>query len=99
MDRTVPGESGKPGRAKALQSPRQRGVIGDRKVDFEQLGKGTKEALGLAKWKMKDHADRERRLDRNVRIGALATRLAAGRSAPGIECGIGEPDGEIAALL
>ena len=59
-------------------------------IDFEQLGKGTKEPLGMAKRKMKDHADRQRCLDRNVRIGALATGLAGDRSTPGIERSIAQ---------
>ena len=68
-------------------------------IDFEQLGKGTKEPLGMAKRKMKDHADRQRCLDRNVRIGALATGLAGDRSTPGIERSIGKPDRQVTTLL
>jgi len=44
------------------------------------------------------HADRQRGLDRDVRIGALASGFAAGRSTPGIEGGIREPDCEVASL-
>jgi hypothetical protein len=34
---------------------------------------------------MEDHADRQRGLDRNVRISALTAWFTAGRSSPGIE--------------
>ena len=37
--------------------------------------------------------------DREVRIGELAAGFAAGRSTPGIECGIREPDCEVATPL
>ncbi len=81
-----------------LQTPRQRGVIRDREIDLEQLCQATEEALGLAKRKMKDHADRQRGLDRDVRIGALAAWFSAGCLVPGIERFIRKPDREVATL-
>jgi len=48
---------------------------------------------------MKDHAERQRSLNRDVGIGALAAGLPARRSTPGIERGIGEPDGHVATLF
>ena len=42
-------------------------MIGDREIDLQQLCQATEEALGLAKRKMEDHADRQRCLDRDVR--------------------------------
>ena len=56
---------------KFLQTPRQRGMIGDREVDLEHIYQATKEALGLAKRKMEDHANRQRGLDRNVTVGVV----------------------------
>jgi hypothetical protein len=48
---------------------------------------------------MEDHADRQRGLDRDVRIGTLAAWFAAGCLAPGIERFIGKPDREVATFL
>ena len=45
---------------------------------------------------MRDHADRQSSLDRDVRIGTLAARFAAGRSSPDIEHFIRKPDGQVA---
>ena len=45
---------------------------------------------------MEDHANRQRGLDRDVRVGTLATGFAAGRSSPRIERVIRKPDGEVA---
>jgi hypothetical protein len=75
-----------------LQSPIQRGVIGDREIDVEQICQATEEAIGLARRLMKDPANRQRGFDRDVTIGALAARLALGRNSPGIERLIRKPD-------
>src|SRR5680860_265852 len=45
---------------------------------------------------MEDHADRQRGLDRDVRVSTLAAGLAASRSTPGIERLIRKPDGHVA---
>ena len=74
-------------------------MIGDREIDVEELCQATEEALGLAKRKVKDHADRQRGLDRDVRVPALTSGLAAGRSAPGIERSIRKPHGQVATTL
>jgi len=68
---------------KLLQTPGERRVIGNRQVHVEQLGQGTQEALGLAQRQVEDHADRQRRLDRDIRVPSLATRLAGGRRPAG----------------
>ena len=96
MDRSIRGEPAKSNVPELLQSPRQRRVIRNREIHVEQLGQATEEALGLAKRKVEDHADRQRRLDRDVRIGSLAAGFATGRSAPDIERGIREPNGQVA---
>ena len=46
---------------------------------------------------MEDHADRQRGLDRNVRVPELTSGLAAGRSSPGVDRVIRKPDREITA--
>jgi len=48
----------------------------------------TQEALGLPKRKVKDNADRQRRLECDVRVGGLAAGFGTGRSPPGVESGI-----------
>ena len=46
-----------------LKAPGHGRVIRDREIQLEQQGQRPEEALGLAKRKMEDHADRQRRLD------------------------------------
>ena len=99
MDRSTRGKLPEWDLAELLKPPGHGRVIRNRKLDLEQLGQRPEEALGLAKRKMKDHADCQRSLDRDVRIEALASGFAAGRSMPGFERGIGEPDGQVATLL
>ncbi len=48
---------------------------------------------------MEDHADRQRSLDGDVRIGALAAGFAAGYPAPALERLIRKPDSQITTLL
>ncbi len=95
MDWSFRGEPAKPNVTELLKPPRQRGVIGDREIDFEQFCEGTQEALGLAKRKMENHADRQRGLDRHVRVGTLTTGFPTGRGSPGIERSIRKPDGQV----
>ena len=97
MDRLVRGEPTKSKVIELLQSPRQSRVVGDREIDLEELSQATEKALGLAKRKMEDHADRQSRLDRDVCVGTLAAGFATGRSSPGIERVIRQPDGQVAA--
>jgi hypothetical protein len=52
-------------------------------------------ALGLAEGKVEDHADRQSRLDGQVRVRALSARFPAGRNSPGVDCIFGKPDGEV----
>ncbi len=78
-----------------LQTPGQRRVIGDRQIHVEQLGQGTQEALGLTQRQLKDHADGQRRLDRDVRIPSLTHGVAGGRRPPGVQCFIGKSHGGI----
>ena len=74
-------------------------MIGDREIDLEELCQATEGALGLAKRKMEDHADRQGSLDGDVSIDALSTGLAAGRCPPGIESVVGQPNGDITTTL
>ena len=70
MDRSIRGEPAKSNVIELLKSPRQRRVIRNREIQLEQLGDGTKEPPGLAERKVKDRADRQGCLDRDVRVGA-----------------------------
>jgi hypothetical protein len=47
---------------------------------------GTQQAFGLSEWKVKDHADRQSRLNRDVRVDALAAGLSAGWDPPRVDC-------------
>ena len=84
--------------AELLMPPGQRCVIRNWEIQIEQQGQPSKEALRLTKWEMKDHADRQSRLDSDICVGALTAGFAAGRSTPGIEGGIRKPDSEVTAV-
>jgi hypothetical protein len=99
MDRSIRGESSKSNPSELLEPSGQRGVIGDRELHVEHPGQRAEEALGLAKRKVKDHADGQRSLDRDIGVPALTAGSATGRSSPGIECRIREPDGQVASAL
>jgi hypothetical protein len=99
MDRSIRGEPAESNALELLKPPRQRGVIRNREIQLEQLDQRQEEALGLAKRKMEDHAKRQRGLDREVRIGALATGFATGRGTPSTKRCIREPDRNVATLL
>ena len=99
MDRPIRGEPTKSNVSELLQSPRQPRVIRNREIHLEQVCQGTEEVLGLAKRKMKDHADRQRCLDGDVRIRALPAGPTSGRRPPRVERGIRDPDGEVASSL
>jgi hypothetical protein len=78
------------------EPPGQSRVIRNRDVQFEFLCQRSQESFGLPEREMKDHADRQRCLNRNVRVGALAAGLAAGSGPPGVDGVVGKPDGEAA---
>jgi hypothetical protein len=82
-----------------LQTSRQSRVVGDWEIDLEDFAKATKESLGLAKRKVKDHAHSQCGLDRNITVGALATRLALGRNSPGIARIVRKPDRQVTTPL
>ena len=71
-------------------------MVGDGDLHLEHVGQGTQEPFGLPERKVRDHADRERCLDGDVRVGALTTGFATGQSPPGVQGSIGKPDGEVA---
>ena len=77
VDRSIRGDPAELDLSKFAKPPGQGRVIRDREIQLEQLSQRPEEALGLAKRKMKDHADRQRSLYREVGIGALATRPPA----------------------
>ena len=83
--------------AELLMPPGQRCVIRNWEIQIEQLGQRSKEALRLTKWEMKDHADRQSRLDSDICVRALTAGFAAGRLSPGIDCILRKPDSEVTA--
>jgi len=98
-ERSIRREPTKPNGTELLEAPGQSRVVGDREIDLEELGQATEKALGLAKRKVEDHANRQCGLDRNITVGALATGLALGRNSPGVERIIRKPDSQVATLL
>ncbi len=78
MDGSIGGELPELEAAELLKPSGQGRVIRDRETQLEEPGQRPEEAFGLAEWKVEDHADRQRGLDGNVRVGALAAGLLAG---------------------
>ena len=85
--------------AREFEPSEQSRVVRNRDLHLEQLGQGTEEALGLPERKVEDQADRQSCLNGDVRVGALATGFATGRSSPGVQCSVGKPDGQVASSL
>ena len=49
--------------------------------------------VSLTERQVEDHADRQSRLDRDIRVDALPTGLATGWSTPGFDGVLRQPDG------
>ncbi len=96
VDRSVGRSLRKLNVAERLQTAGQGRVIGDREIELEEPDQAPEKALRLSERELEDHANRQCDLDRNVRVGTLATGLAAGRRSPRIERVIRKPDGEVA---
>ncbi len=82
--------------AELFQTAGQRRVIGDREIELEEPDQASEKALRLSERELEDNANRQCGLDRDVRVGTLATGFAAGRSSPRIELDVQKPDGEVA---
>lgn len=76
---------------KLLQTPRRCRVIRNRQVHIEQFRHRTQESLGLAQRQVEDHADRQRCLDRDIRVATLPARLAGRCCPPGVQRFCGKP--------
>ena len=63
-------------------------VIRDRKTQPKELDDGPEEPLGLTERNAEDHADRQCSFNGQVRIGALTSWGATGKSTPGMESDI-----------
>ena len=61
-----------------LESSGQGRVVRNGELHLKHDCQGTQEAFGLSERKVKDHTDRQSRLNRDVRVGALATGHATG---------------------
>jgi hypothetical protein len=64
-----------------LEAPGQSRMVGYGDLHLEHARQGTKEALGLSEREVEDHANRQGRFNRDVRVGPLRTYAS---SAPGI---------------
>ncbi len=78
-----------------LEPPQQRRVVGNGDLCVKHVCQRTQVAFRLSARKVKDHADRQRRLNRKVRVDALATGLPAGYNPPAVDSVVGKPDGEV----
>ena len=78
MDRSIVLEHAKREFTELLEAPGQSRMVGNGDLYLEHLDQGTKEALSLSERKVEDHADRQGRFNRDVRVGALAAGLPAG---------------------
>jgi hypothetical protein len=74
VDRPMARDRAKRELTERLQPPGQRRVVGNGDLHLKHFCQGTQEALGLPERKLKDHADRQSRLNRDVRVGTLAAR-------------------------
>jgi len=80
---------------KRLHPPGQRRVVGNGDLHVKHVCQRAQESFGPSEREMKDHADRQRCLNRKVCVDALATRLAIGSGLPGVDGVVGKPDGEV----
>ena len=99
MDRSIALDHTKREFTEFLEAPRQSRMVGNGDLRLEHVGQRTKEALGLSEREVEDHADRQGRLNRDVRVGALVAGFAAGWSLPRVEGVIGKPDGKVSSSL
>jgi len=97
MDRPLARDHTKRDLTEGLQPPGKSCVVGNGDVQFERLCQRSQEPFGLPERKVKDHADRQRRLNRNVHVETLAAGATTGWCPPGFESVVGKPDGEVAA--
>ena len=65
-----------------MRAPIGRSVIRKWDVPFELFCQQSQESFGLSEWKVKDHADRQGCLNRDVRVNALAADLPLAGASP-----------------
>ncbi len=99
VDRSTARDRTKRDLAKLLEPSGQSRMVGNRDLHVQHVCERTQEALGLPERKVEDHADRQGRLDGDVRIGTLTTGFPGGRCSPGVEGIIRKPDGKVASSL
>ena len=81
-----------------LAPTRERRVARHLEGDAHHPEHRTQETLGLPQWQTENQTKRQRRLDCQVRVPALATALAIPRRPPRGVCLGREPDGDVAGL-
>ena len=77
-------------------APGQRRVVRGVQVQAHQPEQRRDEALGLPKRQVEEHAQGQRRQDRQVRVALLPATTPGRRRGPRTESVLGEPDGDIA---
>jgi hypothetical protein len=78
------------------EPPGQGRVVGNGDLHLKHVCQRSQEAFSLSERQVKDHADRQSRLDRNVRVDALTAGSTTGWCPPGFDGVVGKPDGEVA---
>ncbi len=76
VDRSMARDRTKRDLTERLEPPGQSRVVGNGELHLKHLCQRSQEAFGLSERKLKDHADRQSRLNRDVRVSALAAGFA-----------------------
>jgi len=95
MDRPLARDHTKRDLTEGLQPPAQSGVVGNGHLHLKRLCQRSQEPFGLPERKVKDHADRQSRLNRENRVETLAARSATGWCPPGLDGVVRKPDGQV----
>ena len=82
-------------RRERLRTPRQRGVIGDRKIDTADTKKRAEQTLGLPPRELEEKTKSQAELDDDVGVAGLASGLSGRRRSPSAKDSGGEPDGDV----
>jgi len=79
------------------EPPRQSRVIGNGDLHLKLVCQRSQEAFGLPERKVGDQTGRQSRLNREIRVDALAAGSATGWCPPRVDGVVGKPNGEVAA--
>ena len=72
-------------------------MIRNGQIHLEAIGQRPQEAFSLPERQVEDHADRQSRLDREIRVDALPAGFATRWRTPGFDGVLRQPDGQVTA--